>query len=114
MPDALRVLGTKYAELERRQFPRTHPLPEEFDDLYAEWAELDGFVVGLTQRALAGKRLSPEEVVPFRHLAVRQRLAEFSDRHPEVARPILDEFNFLDDILDLLGQIARGEQEEEH
>ncbi len=113
MPNPLQVLANMYQEQQRRKFPRLHPLPAEFDDLNAEWADLGGFVAGLSHRALAGRRLRPEEVVPYGQIEFRQRLERFRSNYPEISRPFLDEFEFLDRILDLLLQIAEAQVQEE-
>ena len=104
--ELLRALSIRYREQEERVFPEVH-LPQEYADLYAEWAELDGFVAGLAQRALAGKTLIPAEVEPVAHRVLSQRLERLRQDHPDVAPFLLEAFQPLEAMLDLLKSVAR-------
>jgi len=88
-------------------FPKGR-LPEKYDDLHAEWAQLDGFVAGLAESTLAGKKWSPEEIEPYGYAEFRQRLERLEAEHPDIASPYIEAFQHLEDMLELLRAITRN------
>ncbi len=109
--ELLEALSTKYREQEERQFPDVD-LPQEYDDLYAEWVEMDGFVAGLAMRALAGERLLLSQVTPIGYDKLRPRLDRLRREFPELAPSILETFRLVDGILALLKSIIELQETE--
>ena len=103
-------LADKYRRNRSLLFPKGR-LPSEFSDLHPQWAELDGFVSGLAERALAGEMLRPEEVEPFGYAGLRRLLEVLKAEHPDIAEPYLALFDHLDEMLNILRAISqkRGE-----
>lgn len=106
MTDLLDSLAEKYRYNRRLLFPKGR-LPSDFSDLHPQWAQLDGFVSGLAERALAGEALSAEEVEPFGYAELRRELEMFKERYPEIAGPYLAVFDHLQGMLDILRACAQ-------
>ncbi len=106
MIDPYDALDEAYRQNKHRLFPRGH-LPDMFKDLYSEWVELDGFIMGLSARALAREKLSPEEIEPHGHKEFRQKLNDFEKAHPAIAHPYIAAFDHLERMLELLRAITR-------
>jgi len=99
-------LAERYRSNMHLLFPKGR-LPRDYSDLYPEWAQLDGFVSGLAERALSGENLDPQEVEPFGYGDLRRKLEKLKTEHPDLATPYLALFDQLDDILNILRAIAR-------
>jgi len=99
-----------YEEQKHRLFPRSSERrPVKYSNLYAEWAELDGFVAGLAESALAIRRPTAEEIEPFGYQKLSKELQEIEQEYPEVSRPIVEEFRFLERVLEVLRTLSKEE-----
>ncbi len=105
----LQRLAVKAAERDERIFPAHPRLPAEYADLKADWSDFDTFIMGLADRALSGDRLKPEDVEPYRprYEEVRARLRRMENDFPNLSHTYIQEFQFLEEMLEILRQIAR-------
>src|SRR5438445_10749692 len=94
-------LAEKYRRNRSLLFPKGR-LPSEFSHLQPQWAELDGFVSGLAERALAGEMLRPEEVEPICYAGLRRELEELKAEHHDIAEHYLALFDHLDEMLKII------------
>src|SRR5712692_8995739 len=109
----LEVLRRMHEEQKHRLFPKsTTSRPEEYSNLYAEWAEFDGFVAGLAMRALAGEQLSPTEIEPYgpRYRKLMEELQRFEQEYPEVHVPLSTSSDSSNESLDQLRGLSNEEQ----
>src|SRR2546426_514069 len=60
--DLPRLLRQKRAEALACPFPLTADLPDEFDDLYAEWVELNTLVMATVEKVLEGRHVGTSEI----------------------------------------------------
>ncbi len=104
----LKQLAAKSVEQGDRLFPPRPRLPPEYADLKVDWSDFDTFVMGLAGRALSEEHLRPEDVEPFpaRHDEVRDRLRRLERDYPDIAPKYVEEFRFLEEMLEILRRLA--------
>lgn len=106
--DRLSVLREKRDEALSRPFPLTADLPDEYDDLYAEWIELKNLVMAAVDKVLAGGNLAKTDMERNNLPYIRKRLRKLETAHPAIAAMYIEPFRVLEALLRLLTDYARG------
>ena len=100
-------LRAKRDEVLARSFPLTADLPDEYDDLYAEWVESKEPILHATEAMLKGDPPDTTMLKRTNLARVWRRLARLRAEHPSIADMYAEPFRCLQVLLDLLLDQAR-------
>src|SRR2546427_9360969 len=106
--DLPRLLRQKRAEALAYPFPLTADLPDEFDDLYAEWVELNTLVMATVEKVLEGRHVGTSEIEPKNLAHIKRTLGKLEAEHPEIAAMYTEPFRVLEALLSLVKDRAPG------